>query len=122
MPDWTKWFLPVCKGFPLLIENQFPIPCNRVVTQDIDGIVITLDLEVPMIRRKPSIEDFLHLDFFYPKPQVPGRFLTPVSGIALHLESHGILSLFTPTGLKIGDAFLTWHLFEQSGSFSFKTL
>jgi len=87
------------------------------VTQDIDGIVITLDLEVPMIRRKPSIEDFLHLDFFYPKPQVPGRFLTPVSGIALHLESHGILSLFTPTGLKIGDAFLTWHLFEQNNKY-----
>jgi hypothetical protein len=44
-------------------QGQFPLVKHYVMTEDVDIPLIALDLEVAMIRRQPSVEDFLDHDF-----------------------------------------------------------
>jgi len=71
-----------------VVKNQVPCPRFDVVAQDVGAAVFAPNLEIPVIRPQPSVEDLP--DFNGPSAQsnVSGRLFPAVSGVAVHLNPH----------------------------------
>ncbi len=70
---------------------------------DIDGLVVTSNLEIAMVGGQPAVENLDHLDFPAVEEKPPGHFLVPVSGIAFNPDG----------GYLVGFA----HFYSTSGTF-----
>jgi hypothetical protein len=58
--------------------------------EDIERVVIPPDLEIPVLRIEPPIQDLRHLDPVLPHGKPPRLLLSPIPGIAFHVDPHEI--------------------------------
>jgi len=78
-----------------IVKSDAPAFARHVMTEDVEGPVVTGDLEIAVIRRQPLIEDFRDLDPTVIEEYGPGHFFASVSGVALHANLHD-RTIFAP--------------------------
>lgn len=97
-PDSTTWFFTwvevcwSCLRLRALEHNQLPFSSNLVETQDIEMAVVTLDLEVAVVRAMPLIEVINYLDLTCIQAKSSGHFDSAVASIGLNPNSHGCVA------------------------------
>jgi hypothetical protein len=55
-----------------------------VKAQNVNGIIITGNLKIPVIRRNPTVQYLKNFDFSLSHPKPPGSFLTLVACMAFY--------------------------------------
>ena len=82
---------PLVAAVQLLEKGQLPELFPLVVPDDVQAPVVSDDLEIPMVRRKPHIEDlhyaYLSSAHFYHA----GDLLSPIACVANHFYCHFLL-------------------------------
>jgi hypothetical protein len=58
------------------------------MSQDVDVAVVSPDLEVPMIRSEPAIENLLDDDAPVVDEEIARRLLPAMPGVTIHRDAH----------------------------------
>ena len=74
----------------MLEKSHLPPKGCHIVPDDVDGVVISDNLKIPVVRREPAIQDGLNFDPPVPQPKPPGRFFPSVPGIAFNGDCHAV--------------------------------
>lgn len=70
-------------GARSVVHGQLPMGRRHVIPKDVAGAVAATNLEVPVIRGDPGVDDLDDLDRAAIEREPPRCLLTAVSGIAL---------------------------------------
>jgi hypothetical protein len=57
------------------------------VAQDIAAAIVTVDFEIAVIGREPTVKDVNHLDLSLTQKETPGRLLAPVTGVTINANA-----------------------------------
>jgi hypothetical protein len=63
------------------------------MAKNVNSIVISMNLEVSVVGRQPSILNVLDLYFSVSHKDSPGGFFSPIPGIAFHSNFHPVLPM-----------------------------
>jgi hypothetical protein len=69
-------------------KGQIPFLGDLIMANDINGAIITKKLKIPVIRGKPPVKNFCHLNGVVADPDGTRCFLSPISGITIDLYVH----------------------------------
>jgi hypothetical protein len=86
--DSEKRYIGQTMTLPFLKKGQIPFLGDLIMANDINGAIITKKLKIPVIRGKPPVKNFYHLNGVVADLDVTRCFLSPISGITIDFYVH----------------------------------